>query len=52
MKMANVYPELRSSILNVFEQHSSAVNADLQQRATEYKALLHLPDQNLVVGAN
>lgn len=40
-KMQNLYPELRSIILPIFEAHTTVIDAELQQRAVEY---LHLPE--------
>lgn len=39
-KMQNLYPEIRSSVLPIFEAHTTVIDAELQQRALEY---LHLP---------
>lgn len=39
-KMQNLYPEIRSSVIPIFEAHTTVIDAELQQRALEY---LHLP---------
>jgi AP-2 complex subunit alpha len=41
VKIQNLYPELRSQVLPVFEAYTSAMDAELQQRSVEY---FHLPD--------
>eukprot|EP00297_Palpitomonas_bilix_P001830 CAMPEP_0113872814 /NCGR_PEP_ID=MMETSP0780_2-20120614/3424_1 /TAXON_ID=652834 /ORGANISM="Palpitomonas bilix" /LENGTH=977 /DNA_ID=CAMNT_0000858391 /DNA_START=45 /DNA_END=2974 /DNA_ORIENTATION=- /assembly_acc=CAM_ASM_000599 len=36
MKLANLYPELKAGISEIFSQIASSMNAELQQRAAEY----------------
>ena len=38
-KMVNLFPELKQGVENVFNQHRTAMDADIQQRASEYLVL-------------
>ena len=40
LKLQNLYPELKSEVLPLFEQYSAVMDMELQQRAVEY---FHLP---------
>jgi len=48
LKWLNLFPEIRSQILEVFERYSHVLDAELQQRACEYLAIAQLPDENLL----
>ncbi|KAG2388553.1 hypothetical protein C9374_000717 [Naegleria lovaniensis] len=51
MKLYNLYPDnqtLRDQIKDVFEKHTNSFDAELQQRAAEYLALINTGDENLI----
>lgn len=48
LKWLNLFPEIRTQILDVFEKYSRVLDAELQQRACEYLAIAHLPDEELL----
>ncbi|OAV87414.1 hypothetical protein PTTG_09491 [Puccinia triticina 1-1 BBBD Race 1] len=48
LKWLNLFPEIRTQILEVFEKYSHVLDAELQQRACEYLALAQLPDEDLL----
>eukprot|EP00743_Colponemidia_sp_Colp-15_P003250 GILK01003511.1.p1 GENE.GILK01003511.1~~GILK01003511.1.p1 ORF type:complete len:997 (+),score=186.65 GILK01003511.1:119-2992(+) len=50
VKFANLYPELRGTILQLFEQFSGHLDAEVQQRAVEYSVMLQ-PDKGAVAQA-
>lgn len=46
IKWVNVYPELKSQLVNVFERYRHVLDAELQQRACEFYALASRPDDD------
>ncbi|KAI6031819.1 adaptin N terminal region-domain-containing protein [Pisolithus microcarpus] len=46
IKWVNVFPEIKSQLINIFERYRHVLDAELQQRACEYYALACLPDDN------
>ncbi|PLW54108.1 hypothetical protein PCANC_06426 [Puccinia coronata f. sp. avenae] len=48
LKWLNLFPEIRTQILEVFERYSHVLDAELQQRACEYLAIAQLPDEDLL----
>lgn len=43
LKWVNVFPEIKSHLLNVFDRYRHVLDSDLQQRACEYLALASRP---------
>ncbi|KAI7954749.1 hypothetical protein MJO28_005149 [Puccinia striiformis f. sp. tritici] len=48
LKWLNLFPEIRTQILEVFEKYSHVLDAELQQRACEYLAIAQLADEDLL----
>lgn len=48
VKWVNLFPEIRSQLLDVLEKHTHVLDAELQQRACEYLALARLPEEDLL----
>lgn len=48
IKFVNLFPEIKSDIVDVFLVLSSVLDAELQQRACEYMALATMADDNLL----
>jgi AP-2 complex subunit alpha len=48
MKMSNVYPSLKARIDEIFEQHVSYVDSEIQQRAIEYSYMANMKNTELV----
>ena len=48
VKMVNLFPEIRSQLLQVFQDYSQILDAELQQRACEYLALANMPSDELL----
>ncbi|TFL06549.1 adaptin N terminal region-domain-containing protein [Pterulicium gracile] len=46
IKWANVFPEIRTQLLNVFERYRHVLDPELQQRACEFYALASRPDDD------
>lgn len=48
IKLMNLFPEIKSEIILVFQQCCKILNVEIQQRACEYLALAELPHDNLL----
>ncbi|KAK4989083.1 hypothetical protein LTR66_007141 [Elasticomyces elasticus] len=48
LKFVNLFPEIKPQLLEVFEIHSHALDAELQQRACEYLALANMESDGLL----
>ncbi|KAI9867057.1 MAG: hypothetical protein M1813_000455 [Trichoglossum hirsutum] len=48
IKFVNLFPEIKSQLLQVFTLHSHTLDSELQQRACEYLALATLPTDDLL----
>lgn len=48
IKFVNLFPEIKSRLLRVFELYSHSLDAELQQRACEYLALVAMPTDDLL----
>ncbi|KAA1120734.1 hypothetical protein PGTUg99_004293 [Puccinia graminis f. sp. tritici] len=48
LKWLNLFPEIRTQILDVFEKYTHVLDAELQQRACEYLAIAQMPDEDLL----
>ncbi|KAG6851058.1 hypothetical protein H0H93_002950 [Arthromyces matolae] len=46
IKWVNVFPEIKSQLLNIFERYRHVLDAELQQRACEFYALASRPDDD------
>jgi len=46
IKWVNVFPEIKSHLLNVFDRYRLVLDVDLQQRACEYYALASRPEED------
>jgi AP-2 complex subunit alpha len=47
-KFVNLFPEIKSQLIPLFEIYSHTVDAELQQRACEYLALANMPTDDLL----
>jgi len=45
LKFVNLFPEIRSEVIKVFEAYQYVLDVELQQRACEYLAILKLPNE-------
>ena len=50
LKFANVYPEIKSNVLEIFDRYRHVLDVELQQRACEYHAIVSL-ESNLILEA-
>lgn len=48
LKWVNLFPEIRTQLIDVFERYTHVLDAELQQRACEYLAIAKLPDDDLL----
>ena len=48
IKFVNLFPEIKSQLLQMFQAYSHTLDAELQQRACEYLALATLPTDDLL----
>ncbi|KAI9158405.1 AP-2 complex subunit alpha-2 [Paramyrothecium foliicola] len=48
IKFVNLFPEIKSQLMHVFEVYSHTLDSELQQRACEYLALARLPTDDLL----
>jgi len=48
IKFTNLYPQLKPTILNIFERYKSFIDQEIQQRACEYAELVYLNDPSLL----
>ena len=48
VKMVNLFPEIRPQLLQVFQDYSQILDAELQQRACEYLTLANMPSDELL----
>lgn len=48
IKFVNLFPEIKSRLLYVFQAYSHTLDSELQQRACEYLALASLPTDDLL----
>ncbi|MCJ1243317.1 hypothetical protein MMC30_000514 [Trapelia coarctata] len=48
IKFVNLFPEIKSQLLQVFAAYSHTIDAELQQRACEYLTLATLPNEDLL----
>ena len=48
IKFVNLFPEIKSQLLQVFRAYSHTLDSELQQRACEYLALATLPSDDLL----
>lgn len=48
VKFVNLFPEIKPQLVHIFQIYSHAIDAELQQRACEYLALVHLPTDDLL----
>ncbi|KTW28026.1 hypothetical protein T552_01888 [Pneumocystis carinii B80] len=48
IKFVNLFPEIKLDIQVVFEEYANSIDSELQQRACEYLALCHMPNNNLL----
>ncbi|ORY86768.1 AP-2 adaptor complex subunit alpha [Protomyces lactucae-debilis] len=48
VKFVNLFPEIKDEIIAVFRQMSKVLDAELQQRACEYLALVTMPTDDLL----
>jgi AP-2 complex subunit alpha len=46
IKWVNVFPEIKSQLINVFERYRHVLDAELQQRACEFYAIASRPDDD------
>lgn len=46
IKWVNVFPEIKSQLLNIFERYRHVLDVELQQRACEFYALASRPDDD------
>ena len=44
MKLLNTFPQLADAVLPIFDAHAESMDAEMQQRAVEYRAFCR-PDQ-------
>jgi AP-2 complex subunit alpha len=45
LKFVNLFPEIKSEVVKVFEAYQYVLDVELQQRACEYLAILKLPNE-------
>ena len=48
IKFINLFPEIKSQVMGVFQSYSDILDSELQQRACEYMALAGLPNDELL----
>ncbi|KAG2185977.1 hypothetical protein INT43_002415 [Umbelopsis isabellina] len=48
VKFVNLFPEIKSQILTVFNQYRHVLDSELQQRACEYMAIATLPTDDML----
>lgn len=48
IKFVNLFPEIKSQLLQIFRAYSHTLDSELQQRACEYLALATLPSDDLL----
>ncbi|KAH6560473.1 hypothetical protein BASA62_010483 [Batrachochytrium salamandrivorans] len=48
LKFANLFPEIKSQIMQVFTNLSHVLDMELQQRACEYLTILSLPEETIL----
>lgn len=46
LKWANVFPEIKAHIINVFERYQHVLDSELQQRACEYLIITQRPEED------
>ncbi|KAF8335471.1 Adaptor protein complex AP-2 alpha subunit [Cantharellus anzutake] len=46
LKWANVFPEIKEHVVNVFERYQHVLDSELQQRACEYLIIAKRPDED------
>ncbi|QSL66123.1 hypothetical protein MERGE_000498 [Pneumocystis wakefieldiae] len=48
IKFVNLFPEIKLDIQVIFEEYANSIDSELQQRACEYLALCHMPNNSLL----
>lgn len=48
VKFVNLFPEIKPQLLQTFDVHSHALDAEMQQRACEYLTLVKMPTDDLL----